>query len=201
MSLPSPVALSDDDISQAMKEIPGYLDITPADFREVYALAFRQAVARMIHSIPARDIMTRDVVSCRTDTPLFEVAELMAHHGIGGLPAVDSEANVRGVISEKDFFAHMDSAAGAFMGVVAQCLRQQSCLAVPIRGKVVDEIMSRPAVTVREDTPLARILELMKQRKLNRVPVLDGKGQLAGIITRDDILSSFQAAATILGDT
>ena len=190
--LPPALELTDADVSQAMKRIPGYLDITPADFRELYAGAFRHALERLTHSIRAKDIMTFPVISCRVDTPLFEVAARMASHEITGLPVTETDGSVLGVVSEKDFFARMRPESGSFIGLVAQCLRQTSCLALPIRGKVAGDIMGRPAVTVTEDAPLAGILEWMEQKKINRLPVLDTEGHLTGIVTRGDILSSFK---------
>jgi len=56
-----PVDISDEDIYEAMKDISGYLDITPADLKEVYLKAYRHAVTRLTRSVKVRDVMTRDV--------------------------------------------------------------------------------------------------------------------------------------------
>jgi CBS-domain-containing membrane protein len=56
-----PVDISDNDIYEAMKEIPGYLDITPGDFKEVYLKAFQHAVRRLTRAIHVSKIMTKDV--------------------------------------------------------------------------------------------------------------------------------------------
>ena len=113
--------IADDDIFAAMKEISGYLDITPGDFKEVYQLAWRHARERLLRTAKAREIMTRDVASVKVDTPLKEVAALMAGRGVSGVPVVDAGDRVVGVISEKDFLRSM-SAGGitSFIGVVAQ---------------------------------------------------------------------------------
>lgn len=72
-----PLELSDDDVYEAMKEIEGYLDITPGDFRILYGLAYKQAVSRPGQSVKARDLMTRSVMKVKRDTPLPEVALLI----------------------------------------------------------------------------------------------------------------------------
>ena len=86
-----------------MKEIPGYLDITPRDFKEIYSLAYRQALSRLFREITAATIMTRDVVVVSEETPLAEVAAVMGERGISGVPVVDKSGRVTGIISEKDF--------------------------------------------------------------------------------------------------
>jgi len=57
-----PTDISDDDIFKAMKDISGYLDITPGDFKEIYRFAYQHAVDRLTHSLTAREVMTTDVV-------------------------------------------------------------------------------------------------------------------------------------------
>ncbi|WP_321416697.1 hypothetical protein [uncultured Desulfobacter sp.] len=54
--------ITDQDVLEAMKEIPGYLDITPSDFIEVYRIAFEHAVNRITTAILAEHVMTRKVV-------------------------------------------------------------------------------------------------------------------------------------------
>ncbi len=181
--------ISDDDIYAAMKEIPGYLDITPGDFKEVYHLAFRQARERLLRTVQAREIMTRDVAWVRVDTPLQEVAELMARRGVSGVPVLDAADRVAGVISEKDFLKRLGSQGiTSFMGVVAECLREKGCKALAIRKGNAADLMSAPAVTVPEDSQVADIIKLFKEKGINRVPVLDAQGRLAGIISRGDLL-------------
>ena len=72
-----------------MKEIPGYLDITPRDFKEIYNHAYRQALSRLWREVTAAMIMTRDVVVVSEETPLAEVAAAMGEHGVSGVPVVD----------------------------------------------------------------------------------------------------------------
>jgi CBS domain-containing membrane protein len=181
--------ISDDDIYAAMREIPGYLDITPRDFKEVYLLAYRQAQERLLRQVTAGEIMTRDVAQVRVDTPLQEVAELMAVRQISGVPVLDAASRVVGIISEKDFLGSMSSqGVTSFMAVVAGCLRDKGCKAVGIRGRQAEDLMSSPVFTVMEDTPVLEIIRLFKEKSINRAPVLDPQGRLAGIVSRGDLL-------------
>ena len=68
---PTPgIEIKDEDILEAMRNIPGYLDITPGDFKEIYRLAFQHALERLGRAVTAAEIMTTDVVAVKPDTPL-----------------------------------------------------------------------------------------------------------------------------------
>ncbi len=186
-----PVDISDDDIFEAMRDIPGYLDITPGDFKEVYLKAYQHAVMRLTRSVLTASVMTRDVVFVRADTPLKEVAEIMAARKISGVPVVGDEGQVLGVISEKDFLSVMGAGqADSFMMVIAQCLLGKGCLAAPYRAKFAEDIMTSPAVTVKPETPILEVADILTKNKVNRAPVVDERGHLVGIVSRADVLKS-----------
>jgi len=182
--------ISEDDIYEAMKEIDGYLDITPGDFKALYGVAHRHAIARLTESVKAGDVMTRKVISVLKDTPLAEVADRMVQGGVSGVPVVDAQ-KVIGVISEKDFVFEMGGKdLRSFMSVVAHCLKGKGCVASPMRHQKAKDIMTHPAVTVSQETPLSGVATIMAANNLNRVPVLDHGGKLVGIIARADIVQT-----------
>ncbi len=187
----SPFTISDEDIYEAMKDVPGYLDITPDDLMEVYRHAYRHALDRLATSLKAVDIMTEDACFVNKSTPLDQVAGLMAGKGISGVPVLDVNDKIAGVISEKDFLSRMgEKGKKHFMGVIAECLRGEGCVALPIREKKAEDIMSAPAVTVYEHTPVIEIAKLFAEKNINRVPVVDAEGNLKGIVSRADIVRS-----------
>ena len=186
--------ISDSDIYEAMKEIPGYLDITPSDLKEIYRHAFRHALERVSRPVKAAEIMTRVVYHVRLNTPLRDVAELMARQRVSGVPVLDETGRVAGVISEKDFLSRMGAPdTGHVMGIIAACLGGKGCTALPIRGSIASDIMAAPAITVREDTATLEIMALFSAKNINRVPVVDHSGKLAGIVSRADILRADRA--------
>lgn len=187
-----PVDISEDDVLQAMKAINGFLDITPADFKEVYIFAYQQAMDRLSKSIVAKKIMIQDVVSVQKEDSLLHAAELMADHGISGLPVLNSLKNVVGILSEKDFFFEMgESKKQSFMRVIVKCLKNKGCTAISLRNQTVGDIMTSPPVTVREDTSVFEIANIFDEKKINRVPVVDKSSKLSGIVTRSDIVLSY----------
>lgn len=193
LSLPPGLDLKDEDIYEAMKKIPGYLDITPRDFKEVFHLAYQHALERLSRGVTAREIMTREVIFVYPDTPLAEVAEAMGRRGISGVPVVDEANKVVGVITEKDFLGRMGvSEPQNFMTLVASCLRIKGCVALPIKQQRAADLMSSPAVVVGEDTSVKEIAEILSVKRINRVPVTDPAGHLLGIVSRGDIIKAMR---------
>ena len=183
------VELREEDILEAMRAIPGYLDITPGDFKEIYRLAFQHALERLSREVTAAEIMTREVVAVNPDTPVSEVAAAMGRRGVSGLPVVDAEHKVVGVISEKDFLSRMGvTEPQNFMSLVAGCLKTKGCVALPIKKALAGDIMSSPAVTVAPDTPVRDIAAILTARGINRVAVSDPVGRLLGLVSRGDIV-------------
>lgn len=186
--------ITDRDVREAMEEIPGYLDITPGDFRELYEVALRHAWRRIRQAMTVRDLMTEEVVAVRPETALSEVAERMARERVSGVPVVDARRGVVGIISEADFLVRMaDVAEAGFMGVIAQCLQGKRCLAVPVRGRTAADIMTAPPVTVREGATVAEVAERMTRSGVNRLPVVSPQGVLVGIVSRTDLLRAHLA--------
>jgi CBS domain-containing membrane protein len=189
---PTPgIEMNEEDILEAMRAIPGYLDITPGDFKEVYRLAFQHALERLSREVTAAEIMTTDVVTVTPDTPVAEVAAAMGQRGVSGLPVVDAGQKVVGVISEKDFLSRMGvTAPQNFMSLVANCLLTKGCVALPIKAALAGDIMNSPAVTLAPDTSVRDIAALLTQKSINRVAVTDPDGRLLGLVSRGDIVKA-----------
>ena len=183
------IEISDDDIYEAMKSIPGYLDITPADLKEIYKFAYRHALERIAGSVRAHDIMTRKVFSVKRDTLLKEVAERMAKEKISGIPVLEDDGKVAGIISEKDFLSSMGSGDKThFMSFIAECLSGKPCAASSVLSQKAEDIMTSPAIIVREGATVFEISNIFTQKNINRVPVTDREGKLLGIVSRADIV-------------
>jgi CBS domain-containing membrane protein len=183
--------ISDADVIEAMKEIGGYLDITPGDVKEVLKVANRQAIKRIASAVRARDIMVREVYAVQTSTPVPDVVDLMADKKISGLPVLSGDRTVAGVISVRDFLRRMGTGdAGAVMSLISDCLRGRRCLAAPLRTMTAEDMMTSPAVTVTEEVTLFKIMELFSAKGINRVPVVDDRNKLTGLVSRADIMKA-----------
>jgi CBS domain-containing protein len=153
-------------------------------------------------AMTARYLMNRPVVTVGPDANVVEIARLMRDHNISGLPVVDHEKRVLGIVSEGDLLRRHE---------IGTAERRSSwwldLLADPIerakdytrtRGNLVRDIMSSPAITVDEDATIGEIADTLQRHGIKRVPVVRD-GRLVGIISRADVV---QLVATVrqLGD-
>ncbi len=189
--------LSDEDVYAAMKKIPGYLDISAGDFKELYLLAYEHAETRLYNSVRVAEIMTRQVITVLPATPLAEAAARMAKHHITGLPVVHEDGTVAGILSERDFFRNMgDGSQASCMALIADSLASGGCPALCMRGRTAGEIMTTPVITVPETAPLHEAGTLMREKGINRMVVTDNKNRLLGILTRSDLMHAFPERGT-----
>ncbi|WP_419656089.1 conserved uncharacterized protein, CBS domain [Desulfosarcina variabilis str. Montpellier] len=188
----APVEISDTDVMAAMKSMQGYIDITPADFREVYRVAYALAKERMMTAFKATDIMSTPVQMVSTGTDLVTIATLLSEKGISGAPVTDPLGRIVGVISEKDFLRQMGAdKAGSFMKVVALCLKNKGCVAAPMKNSTAGDIMTAPAISAKTDISIGDISALLMEKNINRLPIVDNDSHPIGIVTRSDLVNAF----------
>ncbi len=189
----NPIDLSETDIVAAMKDIQGYIDISPGDFREVFQVAYRHALERLVESRKAVDIMTSPVHQVATGMDLRQTAAFLAEKAISGAPVVDAEARLTGVVSEKDFLVKMGlGKTASFMQIIAHCLNNKGCVATLLRNHRVEDIMTRPAISAGPEITVGAISDLFIDRQINRLPIVDTAGRLLGIVTRSDLLHAYR---------
>lgn len=183
------VALTNEDVIAAMKEIEGYLDISVQDFRELYAHAAKLAQERFLRATPVEHIMQRAVITIHKEAKLEEIIATLTGSSVSGLPVVDDNGKLVGVVSEKDIFRILSGKEGAnFWEVLSDCLYSNHCLMKSITTATAGEIMTAPAITLSPTASVRDALELYRKKKINRLPIVDGEGMLIGLITRTDIL-------------
>ncbi len=136
------------------------------------------------------DVMTREVVTLSPDHSIRHAAQLMYEKGVSGLPVVDGNDVVVGMITEGDLMRRVEpaiadaAASGWFRQSSPQGLAREFVKGHSWR---VGDVMSSPVVCVLETTPLGRVAELLQTRAIRRLPVLRG-GKLVGIVSRRDLL-------------
>ncbi|MCS0604209.1 CBS domain-containing protein [Streptomyces sp. LP11] len=124
------------------------------------------------------EVMTGDVVRVRATTPFEVVVRLLDRHRIGGLPVVDRDDKVVGVISGTDL-------------VREQAARHHG---PPGPDRTARELMTSPAITVHPEQRVPDAARLMERRGVERLPVVDEEDRLIGIATRRDLLRVFLRA-------
>lgn len=114
--------------------------------------------------IPVHEIMTRNVITVPATMPVKDVAQLLSERRITGLPVVNEEGLVVGVLSELDIISR--------------------------HGTVAGDIMSAQVISAAEDADAEDVAKLLTDRRIRRVPIL-ADGKLVGIVSRSDLIRLF----------
>ena len=187
------VELADEDIVDAMQHIPGYLDITPGDFREVYHLAHRHATDRLLGGLRAEGLMRTVPAALPPGMMLDEAARTIVASGFKALPVVDGDARVIGMLTETDFLCRLK--AGTLLELLLRmvedaCELNHHCHETPVR-----EAMTAPAVTVRPEAGFREMMAAFRQHAGRSMPVADAQGRLRGLLLRKDFLEALDRGA------
>ena len=114
--------------------------------------------------IPVKDVMNRNVISFRAETPVEEVARTLTERRITGAPVVTGDGHVIGIVSEIDVLMK--------------------------KGDTAADIMSPHVISVSEDTGIVEAAQLLAGERIRRLPVM-ARGKMVGLISRSDVLEFF----------
>jgi len=146
------------------------------------------------------DVMSRDPIVVRVETPLNEAIQILAERHISGLPVVDDVGKLVGIISETDL---MWQETGVTPPAYIMFLDSVIYLKNPATyerdlhkalGQTVGEVMSKNPITISPDKTLREAATIMHDRSVHRLPVLDDTDQVIGILTRGDIIRAMAAS-------
>ena len=143
-------------------------------------------------------VMTPDVVSVRPETPLKEVARLLVERRISGLPVCDTAGRVLGVVSEADILVKEEGVSVHPRGMLGWLLDEGDA-GTKALARTAGEAMTSPAVTISRSRPVSEAARTMVERKVNRLPVVDGE-RLVGIVTRADLVAAFTRSDAEIAD-
>ncbi len=136
-----------------------------------------------------RDVMTKNVLSITKYESIMQVANILTEKNISGLPVVDKENKVIGIVTQADILSMVGvSREHTFKDLLKYMLGER----LPERriGDLVGDIMTSPALTIRPDTNIAEAVKVMDEKRIRRLTVVDDSNRLIGILTRADILKA-----------
>ena len=134
------------------------------------------------------EVMTRDVITVAPTAPIHKAAQLMVEHGVSGLPVVDDDGRLVGIISEGDLILRQTRRGekpwwSRFFEDGEQLVREYQ----RAMGTTVGEVMTREVITISPVWGIETAATILQNRRIRRLPVvLDG--QLVGIVTRADLI-------------
>ncbi len=140
--------------------------------------------------------MTGWVATISPDATVKEAAQLMIERRVSGLPVVDRRDRIVGMVSEGDLMRRPEIGTGNRRTSWLQRLLDSGARDyLKTKGGKVRDVMSKPVLTVRPATPLHEVAELLDEKRIKRVPVVD-RGRLAGIVSRVDLVRQLALAPT-----
>ncbi len=144
--------------------------------------------------LQARDIMTREVITVTTETPISELAKILENKNIGGVPVLNPvNDRLEGIITQNDL---VERARQLELPPALNILDLHLFLEIPshlfrrvekMLGTTAGEVMSPNPVTVNQDDPVPQIASLMAKQKVHTIPVME-RGKIVGIIGKIDII-------------
>ncbi len=140
-----------------------------------------------------KDLMSKKVFTVKKDTTVEEIAHILTENNISGVPVVDDQDKVIGIVTQKDllykeieprFPAVVEILGGLIFLKGVKHYQEELKKLVAIKA---EDLMTKKVVTVSEDDDIEKVAELMVERDINRIPVLK-EGKLSGIIGRADVV-------------
>jgi CBS domain-containing protein len=145
----------------------------------------------------AEQIMTRHVIAVSPETSILDAADIMLKHRVSGLPVTGGAGELLGIVSESDFLRRSEIGTQRKRPRWLQFLASPGRLAneyVTESGRRVEDVMTRPAISVSEQTEMDELVSLMERHRIKRLPVMQ-QGRLVGIVTRSNLLQAFASMA------
>jgi CBS-domain-containing membrane protein len=154
----------------------------------------------------AAEVMTREVATVRPETSIADAIQLMVDKRVSGLPVVDADHIVVGILSEGDLLRRVELGTEHRRPAWLTFLRgpdREAIEYVRTHTLRVEDVMTRKPDTVSEDAPLDEVVAHMTHRHVRRLPVTNN-GKLVGIVSRADLVralgNSLRHRATINRD-
>ena len=146
----------------------------------------------------AGDIMTKEVITVKKDTSLTDLAGILYENHINGVPVVDDEGALEGVICESDLIRkkkkfHIPTVVAVFDAIIS--LERPKNIEKEIQrisATIVEELYTKDVVTINRNTPVDEIATIMTGKKIYTIPVMDGD-HLVGIIGKADLIRTILA--------
>jgi CBS domain-containing membrane protein len=181
--------LKSQDIEYALRQIGGYIDVSPDDLHEIHARASLHAFERRMGKITCGNIMKSDVTAVEYGTHLEEVWELMRSHRVKGLPVIDRARRVIGIVTIVDFVKRAEVQPGHVFDRLVRFVRRTPGLRSE-KPEVAGQIMTPSPVTAREDEHILTLVPLFSEHDIHHIPIVGADGRLKGMVTQSDLMAA-----------
>ncbi len=150
--------------------------------------------------LKAKDIMTKDVITIRSEATVEELARLLMEHRISGVPVVNDENKIEGIVTENDLIRknkrlHIPTVIRLFDAYLMVGSKSMEKEIKNMAATTVDEICTREVVSIKEETSLDEIATIMAEQHTHLLPVLSD-GAVVGIVGKADVVRSMTNEAS-----
>ncbi|MEF9901581.1 MAG: HPP family protein [Pseudomonas sp.] len=174
------VGVSGADLDQALEELGEFVDITRDELERIIAATEQHALQRSLGGITAASVMSRDVQEATPGMTMQQAWKALSRHHLKALPVLDESRQLVGIVTLSDLVGAVMAQQGfSWRGLVRR------------RQVRVEQIMSRPVITVRSKEPAVALIPLLSEQGLHCLPVLEGQ-QLVGMITQTDLIAGLK---------
>lgn len=143
----------------------------------------------------AADVMTTEVITVDPEWTVPAIAQLLRERGISGVPVVDGDGRLIGIVSDADLIGHVAVVGKRPRSWWLDLFSDDSATAreyVRTHGRTARDVMTADVISVERTASLADVADTMRKHRVKRLPVVDG-GRLLGIVTRGDLLRGVAA--------
>lgn len=151
----------------------------------------------------AKDIMTKEVIAVHVDTPLLDVAKVLAERNFDGVPVVDNDNKLIGLVTEYDLINKTSAVHLPTLQVILRNLpqfkKEEAHFQEEILNLKVTDIMNKEPITLAPDALYDEVIKLFREHhRVNPIPVIDKDRKVLGVISRFDVLRPFHVLQGVL---
>ncbi|MEJ8849853.1 HPP family protein [Variovorax rhizosphaerae] len=191
---PPDARFSSADLDAVLARYNQVLDISRDDLESLIQQTEVESFRRRMGELRCADIMSRDPVSVQFGTPLQEAWQIMQQRHIKALPVMDRTQRVVGIVTQADFFRHIDLRLHQGLGARLRSFLQPSPSVTSSKAEVVGQIMTKQVRVATDDRPALDLVPLFSDAGHHHIPIIDGGQRLVGMITQSDFVRALYRA-------
>src|SRR3989344_2536214 len=151
----------------------------------------------------AKDIMTKEVIAVHIDTPLLDVAKVLAEHNFDGVPVTDKDNKLIGLVTEYDLINKTSAVHLPTLQVILRNLPQFKKEEAHFQEEILElkvmDIMNKEPLCLAPDVPYDEVIKIFREHhRVNPIPVIDADKKILGVISRFDVLRPFHVLQGVL---
>lgn len=183
------LGFTSNDLDTVIQQHNEVLDISRGDLELLFKQTEMQAYRRSFQQLNCADIMSRDMISIRYETPLEEAWKLLRKHKIRALPVVDDAHKVIGILTLIDFMKHANLDVYQDYEIKLRHLIQNTKEVTSGKASVVGQIMTANVFTATDSTHIIELVPLLSDAGMHHIPIIDVDNRLVGMVTQSDLIT------------